>query len=245
MAFFDNTRLPDPDWGMDDKGEGSSSHTKGPGFASVKLSSAQPLMRDRTNSGKLVTRSQLYHKWNISITYNPMTKAQFAPIYSFLLSKQVSGQPFFVALPQYKLDTSTGFGGQVNEENIRVTSNQSKGANQFSIRNNLDNDLTPGSEIYYDFMDLPPPGQVLFNLPTTLSWKTFMINFSEIELQSGTTPDGIKLHITPALNVDLTTTDFLNFTNQLFRVVQTGTTYEYDLGTNGLYQFGLKLEEAL
>jgi len=234
MAFFDNTRLPDPDWGIDDKGEGSSSYTKGPGFASVKLSSAQPLMRDRTNSGKLVTRSQLYHKWNISITYNPMTKAQFAPIYSFLLSKQVSGQPFFVALPQYTLDTSSGFGLEVDGKSIRATSNQSKGANQFSIINN--DNIT-------DFETPPPAGQVLFNLPTTLSWKTFMINFSELD--ASTAPDSIKLHITPALNADLTTTDFLNFTNQLFRVVQTGTTYEYDLGTNGLYQFGLKLEEAL
>ena len=92
--------LPDPNNPVDTGGFDSG--TAGPGFASVKLSSDQPIMRDRTRSGRLVSRAVSYHQWNIDISYNPMTKAQFNPIYGFLLEKQGSLRPFFVELPQYR-----------------------------------------------------------------------------------------------------------------------------------------------
>lgn len=92
--------LPDPNNLVNTAGLDSG--TAGPGFASVKLSSDQPIMRDRTRSGRLVSRAVSYHQWNIDISYNPMTKAQFNPIYGFLLEKQGSLKPFFVELPQYR-----------------------------------------------------------------------------------------------------------------------------------------------
>jgi len=93
--------LPDPYHLITPAGDAGSGAT-GPGFASVKLSSNQPIMRDRTNSGRLVSRVSAYHKWDISIGYNPMTKAEFDPIYTFLLHKQGTLKPFFVSLPQYR-----------------------------------------------------------------------------------------------------------------------------------------------
>lgn len=93
--------LPDPNNVISTAGVDISG-TAGPGFASVKLSSDQPIMRDRTRSGRLVSRAVSYHQWNIDISYNPMTKAQFNPIYGFLLEKQGSLKPFFVELPQYR-----------------------------------------------------------------------------------------------------------------------------------------------
>lgn len=84
--------LPDPNNLINTAGLDSG--TASPGFASVKLSSNQPIMRDRTRSGRLVSRAVSYHLWNIDISYNPMTKSQFNPIYGFLLEKQGSLKPF-------------------------------------------------------------------------------------------------------------------------------------------------------
>ena len=80
--------LPDPNNPISYAGDDDSASVgkaNGPGFASVKFSSEQPLMRDRTNSGRILTRAIAFHKWKISITYNPMTRDEFEPIHNFLL----------------------------------------------------------------------------------------------------------------------------------------------------------------
>lgn len=93
--------LPDPYHLITPAGEIGGA--AGPGFASVSLSSNQPIMRDRTNSGRVVSRVSAYHKWEIDIKYNPMTKAEFDPVFGFLLEKQGTLKPFFVSLPQYRV----------------------------------------------------------------------------------------------------------------------------------------------
>ena len=84
MAFstFQNI-LPDPNNTIGDAGQVAGS--AGPGFASVKFTSEQPTLRDRTNSGRLLARAIVSHKWKINISYNPMTRAEFEPIYNFWL----------------------------------------------------------------------------------------------------------------------------------------------------------------
>ena len=95
--------LPDPYHLITPSGnDAGTGQTPGPGFASVSLSSNQPIMRDRTNSGRVVSRVSAYHKWEIDIKYNPMTKAEFDPVFGFLLEKQGTLKPFFVSLPQYR-----------------------------------------------------------------------------------------------------------------------------------------------
>ena len=93
--------LPDPYNTITNSGDSGGAIT-GPGFASMTLSSDQPIMRDRTNAGRLISRSSAYHKWVVDITYNPLTKAEFDPVYNFLLHKQGSLKPFYVSLPQYR-----------------------------------------------------------------------------------------------------------------------------------------------
>ena len=77
-----------------------SGGTNGPGYASVTFSSEAPVQMSRTNSGRVITRAIAGHKWNIEIKYNPMTRDEFEPIYSFLLEKNGRLNPFFVQLPQ-------------------------------------------------------------------------------------------------------------------------------------------------
>ena len=98
--------LPDPNNRINDAGTNVSGDY-GPGFKSVSLKSKQPIMTDRTNSGRVITRVHAYHQWIIDVSYNPLTKAEFDPIYNFLLHKQGSLKPFFVSLPQYRAQGPT------------------------------------------------------------------------------------------------------------------------------------------
>jgi hypothetical protein len=98
--------LPDPHNQITHAGQsGSGDH--GPGFKSVSIKSKQPIMTDRTNSGRVIARVHAYHQWLIDISYNPLTKAEFDPIYNFLLHKQGSLKPFYISLPQYRAQGPT------------------------------------------------------------------------------------------------------------------------------------------
>ena len=99
--------LPDPNNIINDAGTNVSGD-KGPGFKSVSIKSKQPIMTDRTNSGRVITRVHAYHQWIIDVSYNPLTKAEFDPIYNFLLHKQGSLKPFYISLPQYRTSGITG-----------------------------------------------------------------------------------------------------------------------------------------
>ena len=95
-TFTDFTNiLPDPNNAIGESGQ--TGGTAGPGYSSVKLSSEHKMMNTRTKSGRLISREVSGHKWNISISYNPMTRAEFEPVYSFLLQKRGSLTPFFVS----------------------------------------------------------------------------------------------------------------------------------------------------
>ena len=96
MAITYQNTLPDPNNSISDAG--AASGTAGPGYKSVQLTSKSNIMKNRTNSGRLITRSHGMHNWEVNITYNPMTRAQFEPIYNFLLERRGGLKPFFVGL---------------------------------------------------------------------------------------------------------------------------------------------------
>jgi hypothetical protein len=136
--------LPDPNNLINTAGLDSG--TASPGFASVKLSSNQPIMRDRTRSGRLVSRAVSYHLWNIDISYNPMTKSQFNPIYGFLLEKQGSLKPFFVELPQYRgqgVSSKTASSGLAGSTTLTVNNiTDIEAGMMFNINDNTDSTHT-------------------------------------------------------------------------------------------------------
>lgn len=136
--------LPDPNNLINTAGLDSG--TASPGFASVKLSSNQPIMRDRTRSGRLVSRAVSYHLWNTDISYNPMTKSQFNPIYGFLLEKQGSLKPFFVELPQYRgqgVSSKTASSGLAGSTTLTVNNiTDIEAGMMFNINDNTDSTHT-------------------------------------------------------------------------------------------------------
>ena len=111
MAAFTSfsNRLPDPNYAIANTGEGGTG-TAGPGFANIKVTANQPTSVSITNSGRATARSIAGHRWQIAITYNPLTRDQFEPIYSFLLEKNARLNPFYIQLPNQYTSRNSAFG---------------------------------------------------------------------------------------------------------------------------------------
>tara|TARA_B110000459_G_C16402528_1_gene399291 strand:+ start:11 stop:730 length:720 start_codon:yes stop_codon:yes gene_type:complete len=237
MATFTsfNTRLPDPNWGVNDAGDAhATSFTEGPGFATVKFSSQQPVSFNRTNSGRVTTRSIVGQYFKIDITYNPMTRAQFEPVYNFLMEKRGRLKPFFVVLPQYK-DPQTATNGTIS-----VQGSITSGDSNFLIdnMNNVSGGLKPGD--MFNFIDSTNSNhKKAYQIVRVASHTDRLASDSALN-----TSDERRLYVVPPVQKDVADNSTIDYGNVLFRVVQNKDVQEYSLGTNNLYTFSLSLEEA-
>ena len=213
--------LPDPNFRRADDGDDASG-SYGPGFASVKLGSNQKIMTDRTNSGRITQRSHAYHKFTIDITYNPMTKAEFLPVYAFLMERRTTMAPFYVQLPQYRgQTTATG----INTDNSGNTS-QPSGNTVVSLANNDANDVNIG-----DLFTINDSNH-------TDHEKAYMVT----KITQTGSYDTIT--ITPPLAKEVSDGASLTFVNPKIKVIQVGDVQQSSLNSNNLYSFSLKLEEV-
>ena len=240
MAAFSafNNRLPDPNWGVNEAGDGhASNYIEGPGFASVGLESNQPAAFSRTLSGRVTTRSIAGHNWKIKISYNPMTRAQFEPIYNFLQEKRGRLKPFEVVLPQY--DSPQTALTVTSGSNLLVDGAILAGATNFKADNH--SHTSNGS--------LKPGDMFTFSDSTNSNHKkvyqvTRVLNNADY-LTGGTRPaaDERIYYVTPSIERAVPNNTQLITTNPVFRVVQSADIVSYNLGTNNLYEFSLNLEE--
>ena len=234
--------LPDPDYLITEAGFENSGGDAGPGYASVKLSKLQPDTNEKTLTGKMIFKTNTYFKWLVDIDYNPMTKAQFDPVYSFLMQKRGSRYPFFVSLPQYKVPKDSTFATHVLTNNITTTVNNSAGINYMIV----DTNAGGGWDSYPSFGDL-------FHINDTydtMHVKAYMVTHVETETTYNTglgSPGAgyIRLHFAPSLQRYTASGAQLKFHHPLIRVTQRQDLQEYRLDADGLYSFSLSLEEAL
>ena len=235
MAFSNFTdRLPDPNWTIHDSGEGhASNYTAGPGFATVKFTSEQPTSISRTNSGRVISRAIVGQRWKINITYNPMTREQFEPVYNFLLEKRGRLKPFFVTLPQHTPRSTTS-------ATYTVQSNLSAGTDNIlcTVSSDANANLKPG-----DIFTITDSG----NSNHKKAYQIVRVNDSTNKLSSDSalnTTTERRLYIVPPLAKSVNSSSTLSYATPLIRVVQAADVQEYSIGTNNLYTFSLNLEEA-
>lgn len=100
--------LPEPTNLVNDAGQPVATGSA-PGFSSIKIKSEAKTMNERSNSGRYLAKSIAGHKWTVDISYNPLTRDEFEPVYSFLLQKKGRLTPFFLSLPQNKLPRNGTF----------------------------------------------------------------------------------------------------------------------------------------
>jgi hypothetical protein len=226
-------RLPDPAYKITEAGDNHSSGTAGPGFASVKFTSEQPVSISRTNSGRVISRAIVGHRWKMNISYNPMTREEFEPVYGFLLEKRGRLKPFFISLPQYSSPRTSTSG------TIRVDGGITAGASNFKVDGfgSVTGGLRPGD--MFNFNSSNSNHKKAYQITRVLTNSDY--------LTGGTQPatDERIYYVTPPIEKAVENDATLNYgSNTLIRVVQTSDVQEYDLGTNNLYQFSLSLEEA-
>lgn len=231
--------LPDPDRKILPSGkQNDSTGTAGPGFASVKFTSNQPTMMSRTNGGRVVTRSQAKQHWSLDISYNPLTRAEFEPVNTFLLSRQGRLNPFFVVLPQYDDTQDSTFSTYIGSNTISVDGSANSGATDMKI------DGLSGSS------GSPKPGDMftITDPENSNHVKAYMVTRVETNSDFDTTQpaaDERIIHFNPSLIYFVPDNATINFSSPKIRVIPRNDVQEYSLGTNNLYQFNLSLEEAL
>lgn len=238
--------LPDPNNPIGSAGQADSTNgSAGPGFASVKLSSDQPYVTDKTNSGRVLARAVAAHKWKVKITYNPMTREQFDPVYTFLIQRKGPMFPFYVSLPQYRTPKNSEFATYAaSSDDLRV--NNSNGFPAGSTTMTLDG---PNYTIGQD--STPAPGD-LFKISGINSnhEKIYMVTRVETPtdyLQSSGAPsaNNVRIHFVPSLSKAVANNDSVIFgVGAHMKVIRVGKVEEYSLNSNNLYSFSLNLEEV-
>ncbi len=240
MAITYQEVLPDPNYAIGN--DGGTAGLSGPGFASVTLSSKSPMMKTRTNSGRMVARALKSHQWDITISYNPMTRADFEPVYNFLLNRRGALKPFFVSLPQYRIPQDSTLAGSVKiyaPSSSPLVSGAITSVKAGSTILPVDG-ITAGN---------PSPGDLFTITDASDSNHKKTYRVTQVETSSSNqngTPTGTQriIHCIPGLQKSTLNDSDLNFVNPLIRVIATDV-QEYSLNKEGLYTFSLKLEETL
>ena len=238
--------LPDPNNPIGEAGQAGG--TNGPGYSSVSLTSEHKMMNTRTNSGRLVSREISGHKWNIDISYNPMVRDDFEPVYSFLLQKRGSLTPFFVSLPQYKAPRDPAFATFVlnsggTPRTFTMAAGATAGATTILITNSSydkDNNgkAKPGDVFTIESSD--PNHKKVYQVTRVEDDETYESG------TTGPTATQLRVHFIPALQRSVLTgvASKIHFNDPKFRVILKNDIQQYELNTQNLYSFSLKLEEA-
>lgn len=231
MATFNSYQgiLPDPNNLIAPDGSSSNTAIAGPGYRSVSVTSITPTIRDTSNSGRVYSRTQVAHKWEIKITYNPLTRTEFNVLYSFLLEKESSLKPFLVSLPQYVQGKGTRTAAQT------IT-------RQGATNMLLDAPAAGQAD--------PAPGDLFTGIGNPLETKAYSVTRVETSTNhlenAGMSAGQIRITFTPPLfqTVETSTSSF-NFESPLIRVILKSKSLNYSLDSNNLYNLSLTLEEAL
>ena len=235
------TILPDPNNGVASGGQASSSAgDKGPGFASVNISSGTPIQVSRTNSGRVITRSAAGHKYEIRVEYNPMTREQFEPVYSFLQQQNGRLNPFFIELPQQYTSRSSTFASYAGSNTISNVGVLTQGSD-FMVQAGHSTDQSKNPQIG-DMFTITDTNDSLHKKAYRIT-RVMVRDTYHSGLHSNPTTAQRIVYFNPPLQRKVATTQTIDYTPKI-RVILKNDIQSYSLGTNNLFSFSLDLEEA-
>mgnify|MGYP003656762261 CR=1 FL=1 len=235
--------LPDPNNPIGEGGEAlatASGGVAGLGFKDVKLTSTAPTQVSRTNSGRMITRRIAGQKWDIAITYNPMTRDQFEPVYNFLLARGRL-DPFFVQLPNQLSGRNAAFATYTASNTPTAGTALNQGA-QFMLQAGHSATQTT----------TPKPGDMFTVTDSNDSLHTKAYRVTRVMdnaayhtgLHSQPTTAQRIVYFSPPLQRSVGSGSGIDYYQPLFRVIMKSDVQVYSLSTNNLYSFSLNLEEA-
>lgn len=226
--------LPDPVNKITDAGVSSGSGSAGPGFASVTLRSLRDTQVSRTISGRGITRSHGSHMWDIEIQYNPLTRAEFEPVFSFLLSRNGRQYPFYVALPQYASPRDSAFATFVATNTPTAAATAAGSSSMIISHASIAGDPKPGD--LFTINDST-------NVNHTKAYRVTRSENSTVFETAGLTSTQRRIHFVPPLTRAVGPGALVVFKDPKIRCILKSDIQEYALNTENLYQFNLSLEE--
>tara|TARA_R100000742_G_C4279482_1_gene104180 strand:+ start:5164 stop:5907 length:744 start_codon:yes stop_codon:yes gene_type:complete len=235
--------LPDPNNAIGDGGQSlttGNGGTAGPGYASMDFSSKSPTQISRTNSGRVITRSTGAHSWDISIKYNPMTRDQFEPVYSFLI-QQGKLNPFYIQLPNQFNSRNSAFTTYTQSTSPTSAAAYNQGG-EFMVQATHSSTQTTEPQVG-DMFTITDSNDSLH----TKSYRvTRVMNNATYHsgLHSQPSTSQRIVYFTPNLQRSVSSGATIDYYQPLIRVILKADVQQYSLGTNNLYQFSLNLEEA-
>lgn len=239
MATFNqfSDLLPDPDNKINDAGVTDAAGNAGPGFLSLNFRSNQETQRSKTISGRGVNASPNSHSWEFDIRYNPLTRDQFEPVSSFLESRRGGLFPFFVILPQYNAPRESAFRAFALANTIRVNGAHLAGSNTLTIDASISISGNPKPGDFFHIVDAADANH-------TKTYKVLRVETPDL-YQTGlpVSVGNRRVWTQPPLVRDVADNATVVFINPKFRVQQKSDVFEYNLETEGLFEFSLSLEE--
>jgi hypothetical protein len=88
----------------------SGTYPASPEASTVNITSLQPNLMSETRSGRRQVRSIGSQRWAITATYNPMTRAEFMPVYAFVLGQKGQLESFQFVPPVVGSTSGTATG---------------------------------------------------------------------------------------------------------------------------------------
>jgi len=80
----------------------SGTYPTSPEFSSIGFSSEQKTITSTTDSGKMFAVQVDGQRWKFSASYPPMSRADFSPVYAFVMKQRSQKETFQIALPDLK-----------------------------------------------------------------------------------------------------------------------------------------------
>lgn len=239
MAFTGYSRvLPDPYNALTTAGQRTGTRY-GPGFSSVTVGVSEGGQVDRTNSGRVVSRLYGGNYLTAEITYNELTKTDFEPVSSFILSRNCKVVPFFVELPQYTTPDDAGFAAFAGANTIQTSGSHAAGLKYLVV-------TSAGT-----FTSALPKPNSLINIvdsSNTNHTKAYLITRVETNTDYETSlgPPGsnkLRLSLHAPLSKAVATGSTVTFLHPMMKCLLTSR-WEYKLDNDNLYNFGIQVEEA-
>ena len=207
--------LPDPNNRINDAGQDTSG-SYGPGFSGVTVTSQQPVVMNRSNSGLAFRNINKFQKFMVDIRYNSLTEAEFNVVYPFLLERQASLEAFFVELPQY---------GNTSAGSKEISADATAGTRTLTLNNTT-------SVAVADLFYITDPSD-----------DTHVKSYKVTKISSNTIT--ITPALQRSIDISNAGTEYANFGTPRMRVCVPGSDIQYSVDAKGLYSFSVKLEETI
>ena len=190
-----------------------------PAFDSLDVRSIQPTFVSRTISGRRQARQIGGQYWIITATFAPLTRAQFQPIYAFVMSQRGRFDSFSLSLPVIKSGLGTPTGTPLG--------NGASQTGRTVVTDGWNNDTVVFKA--GDFVKLSGNDKV------------YMITS---DIQSNGSGQA-TLAIEPALVASPANDEAVVAENIPFTVALAGGVQEFATGTTGLFSYDVDFEEVL